>query len=82
MIVVQGTGSSMFETAYFVLKKDAEKRRYGERDMIGEANRIINENIGEPPQKKSFFGKAPFAVPFFFGAFFGVALLFIINLFF
>ena len=54
MIVVQGTASSMFETVYFVLKRDAEKSsRYGEKDMIGEANRIISENMLEPTKKRS-----------------------------
>ena len=47
IIVMQGTGSSMFETAYFILKKDAERSRFGEKDMISEANRIIRENMLE-----------------------------------
>lgn len=44
MIVVQGKDKSMFETAYFVLRRESESRGIREADMVAEANRIIDEN--------------------------------------
>ena len=44
MIVVQGKDKSIFETAYFVLRRESERRALRESDMLAEANRIINEN--------------------------------------
>lgn len=44
MIVVQGRDKSVFETAYFVLRRESEERAGEERALLEEANRIINEN--------------------------------------
>ena len=43
MIVVQGRDKEIFETAYFVLRRESEKRALRDRDLLEEANRIINE---------------------------------------
>ncbi|MBQ9080589.1 MAG: hypothetical protein IJY27_05910 [Clostridia bacterium] len=42
MVVLNGTGGSMFETAYFIVKADAGDVRQG--DLLREANRIIEES--------------------------------------
>ena len=48
MIVVQGKDKSVFETAYFVLRRESERVPSREADMLAEAIRIINENrMGE-----------------------------------
>ena len=44
MIVVQGKDKSIFETAYFVLRRESEQKELRENDMLAEATRIINEN--------------------------------------
>ncbi|HHT54217.1 MAG TPA: hypothetical protein GX011_04700 [Clostridiales bacterium] len=44
MIVLNGTGSSMFETAYFIVKPDADTRPRSHGDLLREANRIVEEN--------------------------------------
>lgn len=44
MIVVQGKDKGLFETAYFVLRREKERGAVCEADMLAEANRIINEN--------------------------------------
>ena len=44
MIVVRGRDKSVFETAYFVLRRESEERMGEERALLEEANRIINEN--------------------------------------
>ena len=45
VIMVNGDGNSLFETAYFILKNDLCQRTCGEDDMINEANRIIEERM-------------------------------------
>ena len=44
MIVVQGKDKSVFETAYFVLRREREHVTARETDMLAEADRIINES--------------------------------------
>ena len=44
MIVVRGRDKGDFETAYFVLRHESEKRVLKDKDLLEEANRIINEN--------------------------------------
>ena len=66
MIVVEGNTGSMFETVYFVLKRDAEESgRYREKDMISEANRIVEASVNRK-QKRSV--KARSLLPFALGA--------------
>lgn len=43
MIVVQGKDKSVFEMAYFVLRRESEKRSFRDGELLEEANRIINE---------------------------------------
>lgn len=46
IILLRGTGSGMFEEAYFILKP--EKANAPEQLMIAEANRIIAEHAASP----------------------------------
>ncbi|MBQ8207805.1 MAG: hypothetical protein IJZ89_03620 [Clostridia bacterium] len=62
MIVLRGTGSEIFDEAYFVLKNSGEGKaqRYsseGERTaMLLEANRILEENrLGEKRHSGSYY---------------------------
>ena len=71
MIVLRGTGSEIFDEAYFILKSDVEKgkaginasnrpsRRFSGRDqttMLLEANRILEENrIEDDLRPKSYY---------------------------
>lgn len=52
MIVVQGRDKSLFETAYFVLRRESEGRGVRQADMVSEANRIIDESrlVGRAPR--------------------------------
>lgn len=47
VVFVKNTGSDFFEEAYFVLKSEGIKTRYTDADIIREANKIIDENIGK-----------------------------------
>lgn len=47
MIVLRGTGSEIFDEAYFILKKNDDDRKYRGQErsaMLLEANRILEEN--------------------------------------
>ena len=47
MIRLQNTGSRMFEEVYFVLREELPGEGLTTRDILAEANRIVEEN--EPP---------------------------------
>lgn len=52
IVMLRGTGSGMFEEAYFILKP--EKTDLPEQLMIVEANRIIAEHaLAETPKRKT-----------------------------
>ncbi len=45
VVYLKNTGSSVFEEAYFVIKSNSQRiERYTNRELIEEANRIIEEN--------------------------------------
>lgn len=44
MIVLNGTGGSAFEAAYFIVKSDTGGRARSHGDLLREANRIVEEN--------------------------------------
>jgi hypothetical protein len=78
MIVLRGTGSDLFEEAYFVVKEEAERR--SETDMLEEAERIIDKS--SPTRSGATKRIGLFSVlGFLFGLFCGIfALLpFIFN---
>ena len=47
IILLNGSESSLFESAYFVLKKNAESGKASHTDMVREANRIIERSLPE-----------------------------------
>ena len=56
VILIKNTGSDMFEEAFFVLKSDnkEEKRQINlTRDMVYEANRVIDEKVVDDRKRKS-----------------------------
>ena len=56
VVVVRDTGSALFESAYFVIRENADG--HSMRDMIKEASRIIKEKTAEdecPNSLKRFF---------------------------
>ncbi len=59
MIVLRGTGSEIFDEAYFVLKKSGEREfshELGKKSMLLEANRILEENrMGDSARGKSYY---------------------------
>ncbi len=57
IIFIKSTGSDIFEEAYFVLKSakyDGKHRDNLTRDMVQEANRVIDEKIGAE-RKRRFY---------------------------
>ena len=54
MVVVQGREKEAFETAYFVLRRESEKKSFRKGELLEEANRIINAQQihGEPSGKQ------------------------------
>ncbi len=50
MVVLNGVGGSVFETAYFIVKAGADE--VSNSDMMREANRIIEENCFSRRRKK------------------------------
>ena len=57
MIVLHGTGSDEFDTAYFVLKEGRADK--SERSLVDEANRIVGENRN----RKTAMGKRRILLP-------------------
>lgn len=61
MIVLRGTGSEIFDEAYFVLKNDGEGRNHSHSQnertaMLLEANRILEENrLGEKCRGTAYY---------------------------
>ena len=56
VVVIRDTKSSLFESAYFVLRENTES--HSVRDMITEASKIIKEKTAEdecPAYLKKFF---------------------------
>jgi hypothetical protein len=81
MIVLNGTGSSMFETAYFIIKNDADMHRCSHGDMMREANRIIEENTFPVCSEARRFSKVRYRWLFFAaGVLLGASLIGIIWL--
>lgn len=45
IIMINDTGSDVFDQAYFIVKDNENDRKLSKTDMIREANRIIEENL-------------------------------------
>lgn len=80
MIVMPTRTSALFETAYFVLKDEAQARRPSESEMLYEAQRILEENsIAKKPQS---FARRHLLLAFFLGLLLGalaVALVLLLR---
>ena len=67
VIYLKNTGSEYFDEAYFVLKNSSGSNKRTDTDIIREANRIIDENIGK--RKRISFRKwLPLVLAFIVGA--------------
>ena len=77
IILVQGAESSLFETAYFVLRKSAESKETSHSDIMKEANRIIERglpsNLSRVRRRERIRKRLKFSAFFFAGAAFGGA---------
>lgn len=83
MIVVKTDKSNVFETAYFVLRSDAGKEDREARDMLSEANRIVNESTEKkrPRERKNKrFGRFAAFCFFLLGIIFGTGSSFLVWL--
>ena len=69
IIRLKSTGNRLFDEAFFVLRDDAAE--VGEQDILGEANRILEENM--LPEKRR--AASPLTRPLFFALGFGAASL-------
>lgn len=80
MVVVNTSESELFETAYFVLRRDIDQRSKG--DMVAEANRLVSESLehrGRGAHKREF-SAVSFIAGVFVGAFVGALAAFCICL--
>ena len=84
ILQVNGGETSLFESAYFVLKKSAEQREDSHTDMLKEANRIIESSLpfGITRLKRRERTKRRIArvAAFLIGTLFGIALCMIFFL--
>ena len=65
IICLKNTGSRLFDEAYFVVSPMGESTK--KDDMVLEANRIVEENIGASGKKRTAFAPG-FLYPFLIGA--------------
>lgn len=79
MIMMPTRGSALFETAYFVLKDEAEARQPSKGEMICEAMRILEENA--IAKKPPAYNRRHLLLAFLYGLFFGALLVALILLF-
>lgn len=75
MIVLQTEDSSVFESAFFVLRR--ENAPVGVDDMLTEANRIIGAGVGVTPRKRQALRGALLVL---LGAFLGAGALALVLL--
>ncbi len=68
LIMLQTHESDLFETAYFVLREEAEKRPPRLGEMLLEANRILEESAGNGREENGArFSLSAFAIGFALG---------------
>ena len=59
IIHLKNVGSSIFEEAYFIIRPGCENNKKDKKektDLISEANRIIEESVGNIKKKKGAIG--------------------------
>lgn len=52
MVVLKGDSDSVFESAYFLLKKSPDKEKVSKEDIIACANSIVEENCFSSIRKR------------------------------
>lgn len=70
IVFLKNTGSHIFDEAYFILKSDGQEQKNDKnvtRDMVCEANRIIEENFGLV-KKRRIPRACLYAISFILGA--------------
>ena len=74
VIFLKNTGSHLFDEAYFVISREGESAVSNQFDMVLEANKIINESIGDNLQKGrgKERGFVSFLLPFLLGILFSL----------
>ncbi|MBE6538164.1 MAG: hypothetical protein E7671_01705 [Ruminococcaceae bacterium] len=83
MIVLRGTGSEIFDEAYFILKSNEKDRRGGGRcysaeenaAMLFEANRILEENRFSRPSRPAGYYALRYTLFFTAGVLLGAAFI-------
>lgn len=70
LIMMPTKGSSLFESAYFILRKDTELRTPTQNEMLCEATRILEENA--LPRKRKPLGHKHLLAALTIGFFLGV----------
>ena len=85
VIFLKNTGSHLFDEAYFVMSREGESAASNQFDMVLEANKIINESLGDdvPRGRGKERGFISFLLPFLLGILFSLlsvlALYFILR---
>ena len=80
VIFLKNTGSHLFDEAYFVMSREGESAASGQFDMVLEANKIINESLGDNVQRGrgKERGFISFLLPFLLGILFSLVSALII----
>ncbi len=73
LIMMPTKNSPLFETAYFILRRETETKTPRPNEMLYEATRILEENTPGKPRKQ--LGLCHLALAFFIGFFAGALLL-------
>jgi hypothetical protein len=83
VIFLKNTGSHLFDEAYFVMSREGESAASGQFDMVLEANKIIDESLGDGLQRGGGKdrGIVSFLLPFLLGIIFSFAIVFAIYYF-
>ena len=81
VIFLKDTGSHLFDEAYFVVSRQGEEAQLDKSDMIIEANRIINESLGDLKKREKRLFKLNVVLPFFVGALISFSITFLVMVF-
>ena len=74
---LKSTDSKIFDEAFFLVKDEKAQLEIEEKDMISEANRIIEESLGGRQSRRKIFRgikSVPFLFPFVLGTLFVTAI--------
>lgn len=82
VIHLKNTGSSLFSEAYFIVSDDRQGSRTQIKDLLSEADRIIDESISRDSTEGRERGRRllGFLVPFFLGVALTLSAAIIISL--